>query len=95
MDIDHILALARLKIREKEKRELEKEFSAILNFIKKLQELNVKDISFGSHLIESKSVLREDIVSRKQKDEKETKKLLDSSPATKDRHIKVKQVLES
>ena len=94
MKIDHILSLARLKIKNKEKKELEKEFILILDFIKKLQELNTKDVKPMSYPTELKNIFREDKISLPSKDKQEAKRLLDSAPVRKNRYIKVKQILQ-
>jgi len=94
MKIDYILKLSRLKIKDKEKRKLEKEFSSILEFVKKLQELDIKDVRPLSHPnLELKNVLREDKTSLVLNNKRKANKLLDLAPVTKGRYIKVRQVL--
>jgi len=62
MSIDHILKLARLEISEEEKNNLEKEFSSILNFVKKIEEIKINEKE--GHVINNseglKNVVRED-----------------------------------
>ena len=92
MKIDHILKLARLKVKGKEKKELEKEFSSILNFVKKLKELEVKNVKPMTYPTELKNILREDEIFQEKNTSLQSKKLIELAPKTKERSIKVKQV---
>ncbi|PIU42749.1 MAG: hypothetical protein CO034_01175 [Parcubacteria group bacterium CG_4_9_14_0_2_um_filter_35_11] len=92
MKIDHILKLSRLKVKGKEKKELEKEFSSILNFVKKLKELEVKNVKPMTYPIELKNILREDEIFQEKNTSLQSKKLIELAPKTKERSIKVKQV---
>jgi len=93
MKIDHILTLARLEIKGKEKKELEKEFSSILDFVKKLQELDVHNVKPMTYPTELKNILREDKTSQAIAPSRQAQKLLDLAPTVKGRYVKVKQVL--
>lgn len=90
--IDHILKLARIEIDEKEKKQIEKDFLAILKFVKEIEKVkaegNVKPMSYP---VEVYNVMREDEV-KKNKKEKDNK-LIKLAPDKKDNYIKVKQVL--
>ena len=94
-EIDHILKLAQLEIEEKEKKELEKEFSSILDFVKKLEELDVSKIEPMTHPENIKNVTREDKVDLKSKEEREKtrEKLLDLSSQKEGKYIKTTQIL--
>jgi len=92
MKIDYILKLARLKVKGKEKKELEKEFSSILNFVKKLKELEVKNVKPMTYPTELKNILREDEIFQEKNTSLQSKKLIELAPKTKERSIKVKQV---
>lgn len=60
-DIDHISRLAKIKLSQKEKKELEKEFSLILKFVEKIKEVKIKkDVKPLRHIAPLKNVLRED-----------------------------------
>jgi len=74
MKIDHILKLSRLKVKGKEKKELEKEFSSILNFVKKLKELEVKNVKPMTYPIELKNILREDEIFQEKNTSLQSKK---------------------
>lgn len=88
INIDHFLKLSRLKIEKQEKEKLEKDFFSILKFIRKLEEVEIKEIEPMKHNIALKNILRED------KEEKFLKreKLLDLAPEKKDDYFKVKSV---
>jgi len=94
-EIDHILKLAQLEIEEKKKRELEKEFSSILDFVKKLEELDVSELKSMTHPENIKNVTREDKVDLKSKEEREKtrEKLLDLSSQREGKYIKTTQIL--
>lgn len=90
MRIEHILKLARIKVETREKRELKKDFSSILNFVRKLQELDVRKIKPMKYLVNLQNITREDEPKEKRL---EGEKLLKLSPRTKGGYIKVRQVL--
>jgi len=90
MDISHILRLARLELGKKEKIKIEREFSNILNFVKKLQELNFKEKEvYGD--VKKINIFREDEVVELNQEEK---KLLENCiPESKDGYLKIKKIL--
>lgn len=92
MKIEHILKLARLKVSTQEKRELEKDFSSILDFVRKLQTLDIRKIKPMKYPVTLQNIMREDKPKRKEQRAK-SKKLLNLSPRAKEGYIKVKQVL--
>jgi len=60
--IEHISKLALLDLSEEEKEQLSKELGDILNYFKKLEELNTDNVKPTTHPIEGlKNVFREDI----------------------------------
>jgi len=94
MKIDYILTLSRLKIKNKEKKELEREFSLILRFVEKLKRVDTKDIKPLTYPTELKNIVREDeILIERPREEGQERKLLDLVPISKDRYIKVKQII--
>ena len=93
MKIDHILSLGKLKIEGKEKKDLENEFSSILDFVEKLKKLDIKSIEPMTYPVEIENVTRGDKLSKKKTDEKKAKELLDLAPIKKEKYIKVKQIL--
>lgn len=94
MYINHILKLARLEIEKKEKNNLEKDFSSILGFVKKIEKLNVSNVKIMPYPIDIYNVMLEDKTSKKtKKKKKRVKKLINAAPDKKNNYIKVKQVL--
>lgn len=92
IDINHIAKLARMELTEEEKQKLEKELSAILNFVEKLKEAdleNVKPMAGGTDLV---NVYRDDEPA--EKNEKQREKILDNAPKEKDGYVEVKAVFE-
>lgn len=99
MRIERILNLARLQISEEEKKNLEKDFSSILDFVKKLETLDVSNIKPMSYPIDINNIMREDAPKEpknKNKNQKLklNKRLIDSAPETKNDFVKVKSILE-
>jgi aspartyl-tRNA(Asn)/glutamyl-tRNA(Gln) amidotransferase subunit C len=91
MDINHISKLARLGLSKEEKEKLKKDFSSILKFVDKLNEIKADKINPTSQTIGLENVVREDKGRAKSKNE--TEKLLKLSPETKDGYVKVKAIL--
>ena len=88
--VEHISALARLGLSEKERERMQKELSSILDYIRLLEEVDIADIAvFQSQAL--KNVMREDRENEKSK--KKNEKLLELAPQTKDGYIKVKAIL--
>lgn len=94
MDINRILELSRLEMGKKEKENLEKDFSSILNFVKKLEKLNVKNVKPMNYPIDIYNIMREDKITTEKERIANSKKLIDSAPENKDGFIKVKSILE-
>ena len=87
--ISHISKLARIGLSKKEKQNLEKEFSDILNFVKKLEKVDTSKVKPTSHIIGIENITREDKVQVKGKRDK----LLKLAPKRKGKYFKVKAVL--
>jgi len=86
-EVEHIAYLARLKLTEKEKEKFSKELSQILNFVKKLNEVDTEKVEpFVFEKI--KNVLREDKIKKYEK----FKKLIDQAPKKEGNFIKIKKV---
>jgi len=88
--ISHISKLARIGLSKKEKQNLEKEFSDILNFVKKLEKVDTSKVKPTSHIIGIENITREDKVYQINK---KRNKLLKLAPKRKGRYFKVKAVL--
>jgi aspartyl-tRNA(Asn)/glutamyl-tRNA(Gln) amidotransferase subunit C len=60
MEVEHIAALARLKLEEEEKERYREQLSAILDYAQRLQAIDTSDIPPTSSVLPPRSVLRED-----------------------------------
>ena len=94
-EIEHIAQFARIKLTEKEERKFKKELSSILDYIKKLNELDTESIEPLYQTTGIINALRED---KHRKDfeinEDLDEKLIGQAPHKKNRFIKVKSVLK-
>jgi aspartyl-tRNA(Asn)/glutamyl-tRNA(Gln) amidotransferase subunit C len=92
MDINHITELARLGLKEEELSKLEKDLSAILDFVEKLKEVDIEGVepmTGGTDLV---NVLRKDEAVSKNKESRE--KILTNAPKRQDDYIEVLAVFE-
>ncbi len=92
IDIDNIAKLARIGLSDPEKEKLSKEVEAILDFIAKLNEVNVENIEPVSHAVGLKNVFRADSAASQPENCQE--KLLLNAPDRDDNFVKVKTILE-
>jgi len=89
--VNHIAKLARLGLSDKERRKFQKELSAILDFVEKLNEAKTDKVEPTAQVTGLENVSRQDKGRAKSKRERE--KLLELAPETKDDYVKVKAVL--
>ncbi len=90
--VKHIASLARLKVSDDEIGKLSKDLSAVLDYVKELNKVDVSDVSPTLNASSSENVFRDD----DEQDEQNTelaKKLIDSAPESEDGYIKVKSIL--
>ncbi len=90
-EVEYVAKLARLGLTEKEKVKFTKDLSAILDFVKKLDEVKTDKVEPTAQVTGLENVTRKDKGRKKTK--KETDRLLDLAPDVEDRHLKVKAVL--
>ncbi len=90
-EVQHVAKLARLGLSEKEMEEMQKELSAILDYIEKLKEVDISGVDFFISSGKLKNVMREDKEDEKSK--LKNKKLLELAPEEKGGYLKVKQIL--
>ncbi|UZE93153.1 MAG: Asp-tRNA(Asn)/Glu-tRNA(Gln) amidotransferase subunit GatC [Candidatus Nealsonbacteria bacterium] len=90
-EVQHVANLARLGLSEKEMEEMQKELSAILDYIEKLKEVDISGVDFFISSGKLKNVMREDKEDEKSK--LKNKKLLELAPEEKGGYLKVKQIL--
>jgi aspartyl-tRNA(Asn)/glutamyl-tRNA(Gln) amidotransferase subunit C len=86
-EIKNIAKLSYLEIKDDEMEEMRKNFSSILEYVKKLQELNTDDIEATPSIIELESVMREDIAKDNNGD------LISSFSRSKNNYLEVKKIL--
>ncbi len=86
-EIKRIAKLSYIEIREEEMEEMRKNFSSILEYVKKLQELDTDEIEATPSVIEGESVMRKDIVKDNDSD------LISSFSRRKDNYLEVKKIL--
>jgi aspartyl-tRNA(Asn)/glutamyl-tRNA(Gln) amidotransferase subunit C len=91
-DVKNIAKLARLSIAEGETDKLQKDLSAILDFIEKLKEVDVEGVQITAQATGLENKMRQD-QSEKEEDEKR-KNILENVPERKEDYIKVKTILE-
>lgn len=91
-DVEHIAKLARLGLTLKEVKKFRVELSSILAYIEKLKEIDVSKVEPTSHPQALQNCVRKDEGSEKQK--KQSVKLLELAPKTKDGYIKVRSILK-
>jgi len=87
-EIRRIAKLSYLEIKDEEIDELREKFSSILEYVKKLQELDVSSIKETSNLSESENVFRKDIGEAKNPEE-----LLKALSRRRDNYLEVKKIL--
>ncbi|KKR03808.1 MAG: Aspartyl/glutamyl-tRNA(Asn/Gln) amidotransferase subunit C [Parcubacteria group bacterium GW2011_GWF2_39_13b] len=92
MDINHIANLARLGLKEEELKKLEADLLAILGFVEKLKEVDIKGIEPMAGGTDLNSVMRDDEVG--EKNEKQRKIILDNAPKINKGNIEVRAVFE-
>lgn len=91
MEIAYILKLARLEVREKEKKELQEDFSSILEFVNKLEEVEVKQQEIPTRGEEFQDRMRKDKASPKKK--RRDKELVDLVSQEEEGYIRTYQIL--
>jgi aspartyl-tRNA(Asn)/glutamyl-tRNA(Gln) amidotransferase subunit C len=89
--VEHIAKLARLGLTERENKKFQKELSAILDFVEQLNKAKTEKVEPTAQVTGLENVSRQD--KSRAKTKKETEKLLELVPETKDGYVKVKAVL--
>ena len=90
-EVKHIAKLVRLGLAETEIKKFQKELSSILDYIEKLDKVDVRNIETTSHPFQAENVVRKD--KGRGRDAKARKKLIDLTPEEKEDYLKVKSVL--
>jgi len=87
-EIRRIAKLSFLEIKDEEVDEMREKFSSILEYVKKLQELDVSSVLETANLSQSENVFREDVG-----EERDSEDLLKALPRRKDNYLEVKKIL--
>ncbi len=87
-EIRNIAKLSYLEIKDEEIEEIRNKFSSILEYVKKLQELDVSKVLETANLSTSENVFRGDVAK-----EKDVDPLLDALSRRKDNYMQVKKIL--
>ncbi|GLI05997.1 MULTISPECIES: Asp-tRNA(Asn)/Glu-tRNA(Gln) amidotransferase subunit GatC [Paenibacillus] len=89
-DVEHVAALARLELSDREKEQFTEQLNAILKYAGQLEQLNTDDVEPTSHAMPLVNVMREDEV----RPSLPIEKVLLNAPDEEDGQIKVPAVLE-
>ena len=87
--IERIAELARLNLKPEEKQKLEKDLGAILDYVKKLDKLDTKNVEPTSHVLNMENVFRPDEV----KPSEAAEKALEHAPQADGRFFKVPKIV--
>lgn len=88
-DVEKISELARIKLTEEEKIMVQKDLSSILNYINKLEELDVEKVNYLNYLAEKNNIARED----KAKSFENKKEIINAFSEKEKNYLKVKSIL--
>lgn len=93
-DIEHVAALARIRLGDKEQEKMSKELKAILGYIDKLKEADTEGVEPIANIVGLENVLRKDEPNKKPLAEQavDSVKLVEMAPDNKDNLIKVPAV---
>ena len=89
-DINKIADLARLNLKPDEKQKLERDLGAILDYVKKLDALDTKQVEPTSHVLNMENVFRADEV----KPSNAAQKALEHAPQTEGHFFKVPKIVQ-
>lgn len=87
--VEKIAFLARLEVLEEEKEQYQTELSNILEFVEKIQELDLSNVTPTAHILDIQNVVREDNT----KDSFEIDEILKNAPKRQDSSIVVPKVI--
>lgn len=94
-EVEHITQLTRIKLTDKEKEKFKNELSSILDYVKKLDELDTDGIEPIYQVTGLVNALRDDTYRKDfEMNEELNEKLIGQAPQSENRFIKVKSVLQ-
>jgi aspartyl-tRNA(Asn)/glutamyl-tRNA(Gln) amidotransferase subunit C len=91
-EVEHIANLARLELKEKEKEKFRTQLSSILDWVKKLQKIDLSKVLPTAQVTGLLNVTRQDEV--KKCDKETMAKLVEMAPENENNLVKVKAVFE-
>jgi len=89
-EIEKIARLARLNLKEDEINEIGEQINQILDYVKKLEELDTDNIEPLSHALDLNNVFREDVIQASLPREK----ALENAPLKSDKFFRVPKVIK-
>jgi aspartyl/glutamyl-tRNA(Asn/Gln) amidotransferase C subunit len=92
-EVQHIAKLARLGLSKKDVEKFQKELSSILDYVEKLEEVDISNVEPTSHPFEVENVARKD--QGEEPDEiknRRKKKILGMAPDNEENYLKVKSI---
>jgi aspartyl-tRNA(Asn)/glutamyl-tRNA(Gln) amidotransferase subunit C len=92
----HLAELARLKLKDDEIEKLTQDLNKILNYVEKIQELNLKDIEPLTNIIERLPLREDEILSEEERKiiEEIREKIIENFPQKEGNYLKVPKILE-
>ena len=90
-DVEHVAQLARLGLTDQEIEKFQKELSAVLGYIEKLNQVDTKNVPQTAQVTGLQNVFREDEIV---KSTFPLDELLKNAPAKEGRYLKVKVILQ-
>ena len=90
MEIDHVALLARLELKDEEKELFSKQVGSIIEYVDKLNELDIDDVEPTAHVLPIKNVFREDEL----RDSLPREKALQNAPRESDGFYRVPKIIE-
>ena len=89
--INHLIKLANLRLARKGAKKLQKDLIATLQYVKRLEEIDIEGVLPASHPMKTENVLRRDEPSKKEI--KEITELIRMAPEKKNGYFKTKRIL--
>ncbi len=90
MEIDHVALLARLELKDEEKKLFSKQVGSIIEYVDQLNELDIDDVEPTAHVLPIKNVFREDEL----RDSLPREKALQNAPRESDGFYRVPKIIE-
>ncbi|GBE04195.1 glutamyl-tRNA(Gln) amidotransferase subunit C [bacterium BMS3Abin09] len=90
MEIDHVALLARLELNDEEKQLFSKQVGSIIEYVDKLNELDIDDVEPTAHVLPIKNVFREDEL----RSSLPREKALQNAPRKNDGFYRVPKIIE-